>query len=74
MACDMCGKKGASLQNVRDCYATDDIQQICDDCVVDVNVHLDKLRGIGRTFTQRMLQKFMKNKASSVIDDKEGDK
>jgi len=71
MACDMCSKKGTPLQSLRECYATGDIQQICYECATDVNVHLDKLQDIGRTFTQRMLQKFMENKANSVIEDKE---
>lgn len=56
MACDICGKKGCDLVDLRDSYKTDDIQQICHGCEYTVNKHLFKLKNS----THRILCDWMK--------------
>lgn len=59
MACDMCGKTGTELEFLTEALKTDEIQQICSDCKVAVNKHLDKVRRLNRSFLDNTLKRFM---------------
>lgn len=61
MACDMCGKKGTDLESLNKGYKTDDIQNICPECVRIVNAHLWKIRGVTDGMCKTMLKRFMAN-------------
>ena len=43
MACDVCGAKGTSLNNIREQFATDDVRAVCPNCERVINSHLSKL-------------------------------
>ena len=44
MACDICGKTGTSLSDLREIYQTDDIKSICPDSETGVNKQLNSLQ------------------------------
>ena len=71
MACDLCGKTGTHIHKISERYKTADIQQVCDNCADDMNKLLDKLQDIGRSFTQKMLIKLMKNKREDILKSRE---
>jgi len=64
VACDICGKTGAYLEDIRDIYKTDSIQNICSECSSEVNGHLSKLRVMTYEIQQHWLKKFMQNMKS----------
>jgi len=61
MACDICGKKGTTLESLRDLYKTDDIQQLCPECISEVNTQLGKLQQMTFGMTETWLKRFMRN-------------
>ena len=42
--CDICGKKGVNLTDLRDIYKSDLIAEICTDCEKEANKQLSKLQ------------------------------
>jgi hypothetical protein len=46
MACDICGKTGRNLEQLRDCYQLKEIKEVCDSCSTNLNKHLSRLRHI----------------------------
>ncbi len=61
MACDMCGKKGTSLESIRDCYATNDIKSICSDCNRLVTDKMWKIRAVTDGILKTAIKRFMCN-------------
>lgn len=61
MACDICGKKGVNLEDVKPQYKTDDIQQVCDSCIGKLNKQLFKLREINRKLNETWIKSFAIN-------------
>ena len=59
MACDICGKTGTCLSDLKTYYQTDDIKQICLDCGTDVNNHLSKLREMNQKMNEHWIKKFI---------------
>jgi len=59
--CDICGKEGAYLDNIRAEYRTDEIQDVCDECRSQINDHLWKLQDMTRKMNQHWLKTFMQN-------------
>ena len=62
MACDICDKRGTSLQDINIDYQTSDIKCICSNCATLVNDHLWKLRAMSRKQENIFLKLFMKEK------------
>jgi hypothetical protein len=44
MACDICGKTGRNLEQLRDCYQLKEIKEVCDSCKTKLNKQLSKLQ------------------------------
>jgi len=61
MDCDICGKKGTTLESLRDQYKTDDIQQLCPECISEVNTQLGKLQQMTFGMNETWLKRFMQN-------------
>lgn len=59
MACDICGKTGTSLNNLRDCFQTKDIKSICRDCENIVNPTRDKIWMMANQMHMTLLQRFI---------------
>ena len=59
MACDMCGKTGVSLEQLKSEYQTDKISDLCSDCIRLTNKHLWEVRKLSAKFNQNAIQRFM---------------
>lgn len=59
MACDICKKVGTGLVDLRDCYQTNTIKQICPDCERVVNKHLFAVQDMAHKMTTSLLVRFM---------------
>lgn len=59
--CDLCGKSSGGTSLIDD-YATEEIRFLCDDCMTEVNKHLDKLRNLSFSWWHLMIKRFLKNK------------
>ena len=66
MACDMCGAKGVSLEDLREGYKTDDIKQICSKCNSVVTDHLWKLRSVTDGMLKTTIKRFMTNTMKEI--------
>ena len=44
MACDLCGKTGTHLTDLRDIYKSDSIQAVCPECEKIINKQLRKIQ------------------------------
>lgn len=44
MACDICGKTGRNLEQLRDCYQLKEIKEVCDSCKTKLNKQHAKLQ------------------------------
>ena len=62
MACDICGKKGSVLIDLRDCYKSDDVHQVCSDCEAVLNDHLSKLRKVTHNILVGWMKRFISEK------------
>lgn len=67
MACDICNKKGAPLEVLRDEYSTDEIKDLCSDCVILVNCQMTKIRKLNHGFLKIMIAKFMSEKKQESV-------
>lgn len=59
MACDICGKKGTPLNDLRSVYQTPDIQAICNDCETDINKRLRSIQDMTTKMQCDLLKRFM---------------
>jgi len=59
MACDICGKTGVPLQQLTDTYKTAKINDLCDDCMRDVNKALSDIRSMTYKMNTSLTQRFM---------------
>ena len=59
MACDICGKTGTPLSDLRGIYQTDDIKAICPDCEKVVNKQLDSIQSMTGRLQRALLKRFM---------------
>jgi len=59
MACDICGKTGTSLSDLRSAYATSDIKSICPDCEKVVNRQLSKIQTVTSRMVIDLLKRFI---------------
>lgn len=62
MACDLCGKRGCYLNDLRDCYKTDEVQQICDECMREVNEQHRKTQKWAFALLERFMKRFLTEK------------
>lgn len=58
-ACDICGKKADWLNKLHKDYATEDIEEVCDECLRTLNSHLDAVRRLQRKIFFTWMQRFM---------------
>ena len=68
MACDICGKRGTSLTDLLDGYATAEIKSICPDCARIVNDKVWAIRSVTDGMTKTLIKRFMGERAASVAD------
>lgn len=61
MACDICGKTGCDLEQLKSEYQTDKISDLCSDCLRDVNKHLWEVRKMEMKMTMGLVKRFMTN-------------
>lgn len=66
MACDICGKIGTTLNDLRPIYQTEEIKSICPDCEEAVNGKLSALQKWSSTLIQRLLKLFMRERAAQA--------
>jgi len=59
MSCDICGKNGVYLDVLREEYQTEEIKDLCPDCMQIVNDHLWKIKKIQIKMTQSLLKQFL---------------
>lgn len=59
MACDLCGKTGTPLADLRHQYATQDIRVICPDCETVVNRHLHKMKTVSDNMVQTLFKRYL---------------
>jgi len=61
MACDICGKTGETLEDLKSEYQTKDIKQICSKCLCEINDHIWKLRKMSNKMNESWGRRFMEN-------------
>jgi hypothetical protein len=59
MACDICGKTGTPLSDLREIYQTDDIKSICHDCEKVVNKQLGSIQSMTGRLQRVLLKRFI---------------
>ena len=59
MACDICGKTGAPLSDLREIYQTDEIKVMCPDCETVVNKQLNSIQSMTGRLQRALLKRFM---------------
>lgn len=59
MACDICGKTGTPLEDVKSEYKTEDIQCICSDCSRLATDHIWKLHKLTRKANCTFIKRFL---------------
>ena len=59
MGCDICGKSGVYLQDLKAPFQTEDIKEICDDCNRQLTKHNQKLHDLTFKIKQRWIKTFM---------------
>jgi|ThiBiot_750_plan_1041556.scaffolds.fasta_scaffold107505_1 hypothetical protein len=59
MACDICGKTGTALYDLRETYQTDDIKVICQDCEKVVNKQLRSIQSMTARLQCALLKRFI---------------
>lgn len=59
MACDLCGKTGTHLTDLRDIYKSDSIQAICPDCEATINKQLRKIQNVTTDIQISLFKRFM---------------
>lgn len=60
MACDICSKTGVALIDLLDRYQTEDIKQVCGDCLLQVNRKKRQMDRLASQMTKVHLIKFMR--------------
>jgi hypothetical protein len=59
MACDICGKTGTPLSDLREIYQTDEIKVMCPDCEKVVNKQLRSIQDMTGRMQRALLKLFM---------------
>ncbi|MGN8004320.1 hypothetical protein ACTJKQ_14150 [Acidovorax sp. 22279] len=59
MACDICGKTGTPLRDLREIYQTDQIKVMCPDCEKVVNKQLRSIQDMTTRMQKALLKLFM---------------
>ena len=62
MACDLCGKRGCHLVDLRDVYQTPEVQQVCFECEETINAQLRKVQNVAAKITFDAVKRFILNK------------
>lgn len=60
MACDICGKTGTPLNDLRNIYQTEDIKVLCPTCESIVNKKHEQIRKWAFEILARLLKQFMR--------------
>lgn len=66
MACDICGKIGTPLNDLREIYQTDVIKSICPDCEKVVNKQLDSIQSMTGRMSCALLKRFMSERKERI--------
>lgn len=66
MACDICGKRGTSLAELRSVYQTDEIKAVCPDCEKVINGKLSALQKWASTAVRQLLKLFIRERAAQA--------
>lgn len=56
MACDLCGKTGTTLEDLRPQYQTQTVKALCPECIRLINKHLDKARTLGLNIAEELVR------------------
>ena len=67
MACDVCGSVGTPLEDLRECYQTKDVRQVCPTCASVLNKHLDKLRTVTSGLLTSWFSRFIAMRRRSAL-------
>jgi hypothetical protein len=59
MACDICGKKGTTLNDLLSAYQTENIKAICPDCEIVVNRKNGKLLEMVLKIKSTLMRRFI---------------
>lgn len=59
--CDICGKEKESLNILNLEYRTDDIKDVCDECLRDTNDQLWKIREVTTNMNEHWIKRYMSN-------------
>ena len=59
MACDICGKTGTPLSDLREIYQTDEIKVMCPECEKIVNKQLCSIQSMTGRLQRALLKRFM---------------
>lgn len=62
MACDICGKTGTRLEDLREIYQTEHIKVMCPDCEKVVNKQLRSIQDMTTRMQQALLKLFMRER------------
>jgi lipoate-protein ligase B len=62
MACDICGKTGTQLCNLRESYQTQDVKQVCEDCREDLDKQLSRIKGVTTNIVIDWMKRFITNR------------
>jgi hypothetical protein len=60
MACDLCGKKGVALIDLREQYKTEDVAAICPDCERIINKQLRKVQDFAFNLIPKLMRQYLK--------------
>lgn len=62
MACDVCGKKGTTLNDLLKQYSTNDIKAVCPDCERVINKQHSELTDAVFKIRAEWLKRFIRNR------------
>jgi hypothetical protein len=66
MACDLCGKVGVEMVDLRDQYKSELIAQVCDPCRKELDAQLWKIRGVATKWTDGIFKRWMHNRKADL--------
>ena len=67
MACDICGNKENQLESLTEMYKTESIQQVCPDCMKELNDKLWSIREMQRKMLCHLMKRFMRFKRRFIF-------
>jgi len=62
--CDLCTKEGVALEPLKSDYATEDVKEVCGDCVYVINKHLTKTQSMAANIVTSIVRRFITEKKS----------